>query len=938
MITLGGASPARLVSPALERQQRGESQGRDSKSRSGRGASRHRSRHHRTLSKDRPRSARDYYRSSWNEADYYPPEDDDSLSCSSGGSNNGRRLLHDDESGGGGSDAEGGGGVGGVGGGSGGGGMAGSQQQHRTIIFNDPQLQKYCSNAISTAKYRYRLLFFLPMFLFEQFRRYANIFFLVIALLQRVKVGDIIKVHNNNFFPADLILLASSEPQAICYIETANLDGETNLKIRQGVSQTAHRLEARDLISLRGRLECELPNRFLYQFTGNLSEDAKPAVPLSPDQVLLRGAKLQNTNWIFGVVIYTGHETKLMKNSAASAPLKRSTVDRLTNHLIILLFVLLIILCLIMAVCNSQWDASVHWYLAATSWNERALVKGAKDLGFVFTTRTPDYVILDALGKKEQFHVLHVLEFTSARKRMSVVVRLPNNTIKLYCKGADNVIYDRLAPSSQYKDATIRHLEEFASEGLRTLCFAVADISPSFYEGWKKTFYEASTALEDREKKLEDAAQLIEKNLQLLGASAIEDKLQDQVPETIAALLLALLVNLSISSRVSPSQKAEIVELVNSSCKAVTLAIGDGANDVAMIQKANVGVGIAGQEGLQAACAADYTIGQFRFLARLMLVHGAWNYSRLCKVILYSFYKNICLYVIELWWAFMSGWSGQVMFERWTIAMYNVLFTAAPPVAIGIFDRSCSAKTRMEYPALYKESQNGSQYNMKVFLWWVFLALAHSAIVFALPVFAMTQDVAWGNGKTGGYLMAGNMVYSYVVVTVCLKAGLESSAWTWPTHLAIWGSIVSWFLFLFIYSNFWPVLPLASNMTGIYIQVFISPLFWFGLLLIPLTALLIDFSAKTFINSVRKSLTEEVRESEISNKDLGRMLDTRNRLTETARLLKNVFRRTNTRVSLDIELPRKKKETPHKFSNDDGMRPDGCQRSIAWEAKPRHLR
>ena len=294
---------------------------------------------------------------------------------------------------------------------------------------------------------------------------------------------------------------------------------------------------------------------------------------------------------------------------------------------------------------------------------------------------------------------------------------------------------------------------------------------------------------------------------------------------------------------------------------------------------------------------------QFRFLARLLLVHGAWNYSRLCKVILYSFYKNICLYVIELWWAFLSGWSGQVMFERWTIAMYNVLFTAAPPLVMGIFDRSCSAATRMKYPELYKESQSCDQYNMKVFLWWVFLALAHSAIVFALPVFSMTQDVAWGNGKTGGYLMAGNMVYTYVVVTVCLKAGLESSAWTWPTHLAIWGSIASWFLFLFIYCNFWPLLPLASNMTGIYIQVFMSPLFWFGLILIPLSALLIDFSAKVLNNSVRKSLTETVRETEISNKDLTKVLDTKNRLTETARLLKNVFRRTNTRVSLDIEMP-----------------------------------
>lgn len=123
-------------------------------------------------------------------------------------------------------------------------------------------------------------------------------------------------------------------------------------------------------------------------------------------------------------------------------------------------------------------------------------------------------------------------------------------------------------------------------------------------------------------------------------------------------------------------QKADIVDLVSTHTKAVTLAIGDGANDVAMIQKASVGVGISGIEGLQAACASDYSIAQvrlffvlklfiktifflslkFRYLKRLLLVHGAWNYSRMCKLILYSFYKNICLYVIELWFAIYSGW------------------------------------------------------------------------------------------------------------------------------------------------------------------------------------------------------------------------------------------------------------------------------------------
>ena len=125
--------------------------------------------------------------------------------------------------------------------------------------------------------------------------------------------------------------------------------------------------------------------------------------------------------------------------------------------------------------------------------------------------------------------------------------------------------------------------------------------------------------------------------------------------------------NAVICCRVSPLQKAEVVELVQEHTKAITLSIGDGANDVAMIQKAQVGVGISGNEGLQAANSADFAIAQFRYLQRLLFVHGAWNYTRISKVILYCFYKNICLYIIELWFAIYSFWTGQVLFERWTI-------------------------------------------------------------------------------------------------------------------------------------------------------------------------------------------------------------------------------------------------------------------------------
>lgn len=103
------------------------------------------------------------------------------------------------------------------------------------------------------------------------------------------------------------------------------------------------------------------------------------------------------------------------------------------------------------------------------------------------------------------------------------------------------------------------------------------------------------------------------------------------------------------TSRVSPLQKALVVKLVKKNLKAILLAIGDGANDVSMIQAAHVGVGISGVEGLQAARSADVAIGQFRYLRKLLLVHGAWSYQRIAKVILYSFYKNIALYMTQFW-------------------------------------------------------------------------------------------------------------------------------------------------------------------------------------------------------------------------------------------------------------------------------------------------
>jgi phospholipid-transporting ATPase len=418
----------------------------------------------------------------------------------------------------------------------------------------------------------------------------------------------------------------------------------------------------------------------------------------------------------------------------------------------------------LMAVCHTviPEERGDGTFFNASSPDEKALVEGAARYGYEFLARKPDSVLLRAGvdGQTREYEVLNVIEFTSTRKRMTVIVREPNGTIRLFCKGADTMVMERLGSQIEhrrYQTDTVAHLEHFAQEGLRTLCLGTRIIDEEEYNVWARKYHAATTNLEDKQNEIDKVAELIERELTLLGATAIEDKLQDGVPETIAQLLEAgihvwvltgdkqetainighscrllregmpiLIINSDtldetreeirqhldglrqegaigqdnavaivvdgrtltfaldhslrsdfldlcsscqsvICCRVSPIQKAEMVELVQENTGAISLAIGDGANDVAMIQKADVGVGISGNEGLQAANSSDFAIAQFRYLSRLLFVHGAWNYTRISKVILYSFYKNICLYIIELWFALYNYWTGQVLFERWTI-------------------------------------------------------------------------------------------------------------------------------------------------------------------------------------------------------------------------------------------------------------------------------
>lgn len=164
--------------------------------------------------------------------------------------------------------------------------------------------------------------------------------------------------------------------------------------------------------------------------------------------------------------------------------------------------------------------------------------------------------------------------------------------------------------------------------------------------------------------------------------------------------------------------------------------------------------------------------------------------------------------------------------------MYNIFFTGAPPIAIGLFDQNCKAETRINNPHLYKSSQKSDQFNNKIFWLWILLAVLHSLTLYFIPLGTFKYGIVWSSGLGGDYLVIGNVVYSCVILTVSAKALLILDSWNMWTSIAIFGSVIFWFLFLIVYSYFWPMgLGMAANMAGMIELIASTPFFWLSLLL-----------------------------------------------------------------------------------------------------------
>ncbi|KAG4992835.1 hypothetical protein JHK87_026292 [Glycine soja] len=1125
----------------------------------------------------------------------------------------------------------------------------------RLIYINDPRRTndkyEFTGNEIRTS--RYTFVTFLPKNLFIQFHRVAYLYFLAIAALnqlpplavfgrtvslfpllfvlcvtaikdgyedwrrhrsdrnennreslvlqsgdfrskkwKKIQAGEVVKIFADETIPADMVLLGTSDQSGLAYIQTMNLDGESNLKTRYARQETASAV-ASEACDVFGVIRCEQPNRNIYEFTANMEFNGLK-FSLSQSNIVLRGCQLKNTDWIIGVVVYAGQETKAMLNSAAS-PSKRSRLETYMNRETLWLSIFLFIMCLVVAIGMCLWlvrhknqldtlpyyrkryfsngpdngkkykyygipmeaffsflssvivfqimipislyitmelvrlgqsyfmiedrdmydacsgsrfqcrslninedlgqiryvfsdktgtltenkmefqRASVHgknygsslpmvdntaaaadvipkrsWKLKSAiavdselmtmlqkdsnreekiaaheffltlaacntvipilgddefssigtnevnedirridyqgeSPDEQALVSAASAYGYTLFERTSGHIVIDVNGEKLRLDVLGLHEFDSVRKRMSVVIRFPDNAVKVLVKGADTSMFSILENGSESNNniwhATQSHLNEYSSQGLRTLVVASRDLSGAEHEEWQSRYEEASTSLTDRATKLRQTAALIESNLKLLGATGIEDKLQEGVPEAIEALRqagikvwvltgdkqetaisiglsckllsgdmqqiiingtsevecrnlladakakygvksssggcrnqkhktnaghgdldipngskslsfpkcnpgneegtdapLALIIDgnslvyilekeleselfdlatscrVVLCCRVAPLQKAGIVDLIKSRTDDMTLAIGDGANDVSMIQMADVGVGICGQEGRQAVMASDFAMGQFQFLKKLLLVHGHWNYQRVGYLVLYNFYRNAVFVMMLFWYILCTAFSTTSALTDWSSVFYSVIYTSIPTIIVGIQDKDLSHRTLLQYPKLYGAGHRQEAYNMQLFWITMMDTVWQSLVLFYIPLFTYKDSSIdiWSMGSL--WTIA-------VVILVNVHLAMDINRWVLITHVAIWGSIIITYGCMVVldsipvFPNYWTIYHLAR-----------SPTYWITILLIIIVALLPRFTCKVVYQIFWPSDIQIAREAELMRK------------------------------------------------------------------------
>ncbi|XP_046393223.1 phospholipid-transporting ATPase IF-like isoform X2 [Ischnura elegans] len=279
-----------------------------------------------------------------------------------------------------------------------------------------------------------------------------------------------------------------------------------------------------------------------------------------------------------------------------------------------------------------------------------------------------------------------------------------------------------------------------------------------------------------------------------------------------------------VCCRMSPLQKCNVVQLIKHlSTKPITAAIGDGANDVSMIQEAHIGIGLMGKEGRQAARSSDFALARFHFLRKALLVHGHWYYVRLATLIQYFFYKNIVFNTPQVCFGAYSLFSTQSLYDGLYLTAYNLLMTSLPITLFGLFEQNIDAQTLMKYPHLYLNNRGNSLMSWPNFFKWTSLGIWHAlALYFAVWGVWQADSSILTDGGPADLGCFGTTIFHIVVIVVNLKIWLESKFWTRIFILSILISIFGNMLLTYFYS----IVSVEFQMYGVYSELLQSPTFW----------------------------------------------------------------------------------------------------------------
>lgn len=611
-----------------------------------------------------------------------------------------------------------------------------------------------------------------------------------------------------------------------------------------------------------------------------------------------------------------------------------------------------------LALCNTvdpfEKDGNIEY--EGSSPDEVALVQAAALAGVKLMKRTTKLITVQLPDETErEYKVLATLEFTPERKMMSIILQDASGEVKLFNKGADSFVTLHLdqgtETAQQMADASVR-LTELSATGLRTLLLTQRPLTMTEFESWHERFIAAGKSLNNREAKVDEVCLEIETNLLLVGCTAIEDRLQDQVPETLSfflsagvivwmltgdkretavtiaatssivdprndyidhvdigslspddpaafekvkndlniikqhvepgheekrnctlvidgpALTIAMnqyfddfldvsqKVHSAVCCRLTPIQKANVVHMFQKHTGKTALAIGDGANDVSMIQEGRIGIGIRGLEGSQAALSADYAIPSFKHLRRLCAVHGRYALYRNSCCVMTSLYKNFTLSFIQLFFPFYCGFSAQTYFDGWLLACFNVLLTSIPPFFMGFMEKDLPEQVLMESPLLFAQCAKGLYFNILVMLQWTLEALVHAVLIFFLS-YSIVRDRDHSDHSFTG-VMTTTLAFCGLMTMVLIRYCITIRYWQWIEILGIALSILITVLVLVIYS----AVPFMTGDVAFYHCLFIlvsDAKFWFFLIFLGSFVLVVDLSVLFFQASIFPTIIDRAR-------------------------------------------------------------------------------